>query len=1054
MDHTVFKHRRTTLERAEKFISPIYFTDVNLRGKVYPKKAPLTKILHYATSERIPYEKAVKEKYTPAKVGESFGPTWSTHWFRLEMEVPADWEGEEVRLIWNSHTEALVWVDGKPVQGLSGETKRHDYILTRKMKKKQNKYTVYIEMACNGILGVGCGGMIQPTDPNRTFTLSTAEIAVFDRQAYDLLLDIMILYEMAKEIPEKRERSYQALYTVNSIINMCDTADRSTYKKCREVAQAFLNQRNGESQHVIHAMGHAHIDSAWLWPYAETIRKCARSWSCTVKLMDEYDWFTFTCSQAQQFQWIKDHYPSLYSKIQHFVKAGRFIPVGGSWVEMDGLIPSGEAFIRQFLYGQRYFQKEFGVTCTEFWLPDTFGYAAQLPQMIKMCGMTRFLTQKLSWNIVNKFPHHTFFWAGIDGSSVLTHFPPGDNYGMQAEVKELLYTVDNFQDKGRSARTCYLFGYGDGGHGPTEEMLEKLQRMKDVDGLPRVEMSTPDEFFTLVEKESGQDKLCTWRGELYLELHNGTYTTHAQVKKSNRKCEFLLHDVELMGTIATILASTGGKGYKYPSVELERIWKLFLLNQFHDVLPGSSIEIVYDDAHRYYKDVDTSGHKLLREAISAIVRQELDKGEVVVVNTQAWERQGVVRVAEASVSPAKKKKSASSDTQQVDKEGNTLALVKAVSCGMSRVERVSDFTPVSALKKGKVIHISNGLLTATVDSQGRLTSLMAQDSQRNVLSDDDPGNQLLLYDDVPLYWDAWDVMDYHLETRKPITSVTQEAKLVDQGPLRATIEVTFSVGSSSFLKQRIILDADCPYVRFETEVSWHESHKFLKVEFPSSMRSTQATYEIQFGHLQRPTHYNTSWDSAKYEVCSHKWAVISEYGHGLAALNDCKYGFATEDNVMRLSLLRSPKAPDANADMGDHAFTYAIMPYTGSFQTAGVIQQAYNLNSPLQVYTAPASTLPPGGASYFTVDTPQVILETVKLSEDDDGAMVLRLYEAFGGGTTATLSTSLPIKTVNRCNGLEEVEDDGEDVELTKGDSSSITISFTAFQIISLIVKF
>ncbi|XP_046577418.1 LOW QUALITY PROTEIN: alpha-mannosidase 2C1-like [Haliotis rubra] len=1015
MDHPVFKHRRTTLERAEKFISPIYFTDVNLRGKVYPKKAPLTKILHYATADRIPYEKAVKEKYTPAKVGESFGPTWSTHWFLLEMEVPADWEGEE--LIWNSHTEALVWVDGKPVQGLSGETKRHDYILTRKMKKKQNKYTVYIEMACNGILGVKRGNWIP------------------------------LFYH---EIPEKRERSYQALYTVNNIINMCDTADRSTYKKCREVAQAFLNQRNGESQHVIHAMGHAHIDSAWL--------SGRKLFTFTLRLSGSapcVQLFTFSCSQAQQFQWIKDHYPSLYSKIQHFVKAGRFIPVGGSWVEMDGLIPSGEAFIRQFLYGQRYFQKEFGVTCSEFWLPDTFGYAAQLPQMIKMCGMTRFLTQKLSWNIVNKFPHHTFFWAGIDGTSVLTHFPPGDNYGMQAEVKELLYTVDNFQDKGRSARNMYLFGYGDGGHGPTEEMLEKLQRMKDVDGLPRVEMSTPDDFFTMVEKESGQDKLCTWRGELYLEMHNGTYTTHAQVKKSNRKCEFLLHDVELMGTIATVLASTGGKGYAYPSVELERIWKLFLLNQFHDVLPGSSIEIVYDDAHRYYKDVDTSGRKLLREAVSAVVRQELDRGEAVVVNTQAWERQGVVRVAEAAASPAKKKKAAGTDTQQVDKEGNTLALVKAVSCGVSRVERVSDYTPVSALKKGKVIHISNGLLAATVDSHGRLTSLMAQDSQRNVLSDDYPGNQLLLYDDVPLYWDAWDVMDYHLETRKPITRVTQEAKLVDQGPLRATIEVSFSVGASSSLKQKIILDAGCPYVRFETEVSWHECHKFLKVEFPSSMTSTQATYEIQFGHLQRPTHhYNTSWDSAKYEVCSHKWAVINEYGHGLAVLNDCKYGFATEDNVMRLSLLRSTKAPDANADMGDHAFTYALMPYTGTFQTAGVIQEAYNLNSPLQVYTAPVSSLPPGGASYFTVDTPQVILETVKLSEDDDGAMVLRLYEAFGGSTTATLSTSLPIKTVNRCNGLEEVEDEGEDVELVRGDTSSITISFTAFQIISLIVKF
>ncbi|KAF2985403.1 hypothetical protein EK904_005537 [Melospiza melodia maxima] len=448
---------------------------------------------------------------------------------------------------------------------------------------------------------------------------------------------------------EENQRSFQALYTANQMVNVCDVTDPSTFPAARDLAAAIFSQRNGESQHTIHAMGHCHIDSAWLWPYEETIRKCARSWVTVVHLMEHNPELTFACSQAQQFQWVRSCYPGLYARIQRLAAKGQFIPVGGTWVEMDGNLPSGESMVRQFLQGQRFFQEQFGRICTEFWLPDTFGYSAQLPQLMRGSGIRRFLTQKLSWNLVNSFPHHTFFWEGIDGSQVLTHFPPGDSYGMQGRV--------------------------------------------------------------------------------------------AEIKKGNRECERVLHDVEVLSSLAVAQDSA----FQYPASQLQQLWR----------------ESVPDGCY---------------------------------------------------------------------------------------------------------------------------------------------ANQFALFDDVPLYWDAWDVMDYHLQTRKPVTTLLQPLEITLAGGLRGSVSFSLQVGKSSTLTQEIILDAMCPYLRFLTQVEWKEAHKFLKVEFPVQVRSTNATYEIQFGHLQRPTHWNTSWDWARFEVWAHKWLDLSEHGFGVALLNDCKYGASAHRNVLSLSL--------------------------------------------------------------------------------------------------------------------------------------------------------
>lgn len=1045
----VLKHRRTTLERAEKFISDQYFTDCNLRGRLFPERCPVSSLAVFHADGRIRYEDAVKATYTDTSPGQTFGPTWSTHWFRVEVDVPGSWAGHEVVLVWDSEAEALVWQDGEPLQGLTAENKRTHFTLTEKASRHGSHHVVHIEMACNGLFGAGQGSQIAPPDHNRQFALSKVEVAVIDRKVHQLLMDFDVIIGMAKHLPPDSNRGYQALYTANQMVNTCNHDDRASYDKAHQMAQAFFSVRNGGSQHTVCAVGHCHIDSAWLWPYAETIRKCARSWSSTLRLMDRYKTLTFACSQAQQFAWVKEHYPPLYSKIQQYVKEGRFIPVGGAWVEMDGNLPSGESFCRQFLYGQRFFQREFGSVCKEFWLPDTFGYSGQIPQILRQSGITLFLTQKLSWNLVNKFPHHTFHWAGIDGSRVLTHFPPGDSYEMKGLPEELLYSVKNFADKGRSNRSLYLFGFGDGGQGPTEDMVERLQRMRDVDGLPKVAMTTPADFFSQVQ-ETEADALCVWNGELFFELHNGTYTSQAKTKQSNRRCEFLLHDVEALSCVAMVTKP----GFVYPGDSLEEVWKLLLLNQFHDVLPGSSIGLVYEDATRHYEEIMTKGGKMMKEALAHVFNSQ-DRGNVagiveaaVVVNTLSWDRTEVVKLP-THLEPQTKRRKTEPATQ-TDKDGHTLALVSAPSYGFSEAAPPTTVPrPVTITRKdGGLIRLENEHLQVEIDGQGRVTSLSPHGTNRNVIVPGQFGNQFVVFDDVPLYWDAWDVMDYHLETRWAVETVNEKAVVVEEGPLRASVHVSLNISAKSTIHQYIGLNTGDKYLTCRTEVDWHEDHKFLKVEFPVNANVTEATYDIQMGHLKRPSTFNTSWDWARFEVCGHKWADVSEYNFGLAVLSNSNYGWSCINNTLRLSLLRSPKAPDEKADMGLHRFTYALMPHTGSFQAAGVIQAAYALNCPLVVHPVTRDKSSPVTFSLVSVDEDAVVVETVKRSEDRKDGIVLRLYEAYGGAVTARVKVNVPLKQASRCNVLEELM---EDAPVTvNGDE--ISLDFRAFEIISLLL--
>ncbi|CAG8553501.1 2475_t:CDS:10 [Acaulospora morrowiae] len=1056
--------RQITVERCEKLLSEHFFTDLNLRSSLYQKCTNSEKYVQLSVYKvpdlkRISFEEAVKGTYKPAKRGDSFGPSWSTHWFHIHVTVPDDWKHDEVQFIWDANNEGMIWsTEGVPIQGLTGgggDTRRVEYILTRQSKGGE-KFEFYLEMACNELFGNGSNGLINPPDPDKYYTLKQVELAVPNHRAWRLFHDFEIILEMAKSIPDNTMRSAQALHTANHIVNVFRSDDENSIDEALEISREFLSHKNGGGTHLrVTAIGNCHIDTAWLWPFDETKRKVARSWSTQVGLMEIYPEYKFACSQAQQFEWLQTYYPALFKKIKEKSADGQFLPIGGTWVEMDCNIPSGESFCRQFLFGQRFFEQNFGHRCKVFWLPDTFGYSAQLPQIIRGAGLKYFFTQKLSWNNINSFPNTTFYWIGLDGSKVLTHMCPAETYVAQCRPGELIRSVENHKDKEFSDEALLLFGNGDGGGGPLASMLERLHRLKDIDGLPKVEIGSVDDFYERVERNSSE--LVSWKGELYFELHRGTYTSQGKIKRYNRKSELLLRDVELLSTFAS---QSDQKNCDYPKDTLDGLWKYVLLNQFHDVLPGSSIESVYVDAYKceltskfddftpqFYEEVERKGIELRERALGTLFKSSASSPDteegLLVFNTLGWDRTEVVEVPVSS--------GLGSFTQYaVDKKSGYVLVKDTVSLGIQSVDvgtsDIGDISPATVTSVGHDFYLlENQFVKATFDKHGRLTSLIDKIKDREIVPPGQFGNAFKIYEDIPLFWDAWDVEIYHLQKGRD-AGLGGTVKIYDNGPLRASLILETKLSKKSSLRQIISLSVFSQRLDFETVVNWDENRQFLKVEFPFDINCDYATYETQFGFIQRPTHYNTSWDSAKFEVCGHKFADLSEYGYGVALLNDCKYGYATHGNVMRLSLLRSPKAPDEHCDIGTHEFKYAIYPHSGSFLESNVVREAYQFNVPLLVRSTPKEfTQSYKPRSYFSVENaPNVILDTVKRAEDSD-EIILRLYEAYGGHATARLRSSLSVESIFETNIMED-EQNPIEYDILGG----AKIKFKPFQLITL----
>ncbi|KAJ2089528.1 Glycoside hydrolase, 38 vacuolar alpha mannosidase [Coemansia sp. RSA 986] len=1070
------KHQSITRSRINNFTSDNQWKDVNLQAILFDLKVsgePYVKLEVWSApgQERPSFSHAAKQDYRPAKVGQVFGPSWTTHWFRVTVRIPDSFEGKPVQFLFDTNSEAMVWsADGEPIMGLTGGGggERHvDYLLTPSASTNEPLRLFYMEMACNGLFGNGDYHQ-HPQDRAIYYKLSSAELAAPNPEAWALFHDMDVVSEMANRLPQDTPRYWQALKAANKIVNIFEHADVSTVAPARAVAKRFFEAQGGDSTHQVYAIGNCHIDTAWLWPFDETKRKAARSWATQLSLMDDYPEYRFAASQAQQFEWLGENYPSLFKRIQAKARTGQFIPIGGTWVEMDCNIPSGESLVRQFLLGQQYFKRHFGETCDVFWLPDTFGYSSQLPQIVRLAGAKYFFTQKLSWNNINTFPNTTFRWIGLDGSHILTHMAPSNTYGAQCRPGELIDSVKRHKDIAYSNESLYLFGNGDGGGGPLRSMLERLRRMQNVDGLPQVKQAHPREFYKHVEKTA--EELVAWKGELYFELHRGTYTSQSNNKLWNRKSEFLLRDTELLCTIAQTQASRNEHDYehkyKYPAKELTRLWKLVCLNQFHDVVPGSAINMVYRDSDKMYRDIFDSVEKLRHRAVSCIYGESAIPNDpglatyLTVFNTTGWMRSSIVTVPDHLAMPFRQQ-CENGAVQIRERDGAVLTLAADVPGFAAHTidpentaSRITDeelSLRVFQDDSGDYV-MANRFVRVVIDQAGQIASYYDIAESRELVPNRERANVFELYDDVPIFWDAWDIEIYSLEKFKRLDAV--QVSISDTGPLVASLTVKVPISDQSVLSQTISLSAISPRLDFDCDVDWHENRKCLKVSFTWDIHNDMATYETQYGVVQRPTHRNTTWDMAKFEVCAHKFADLSEFGYGVALLNDCKYGHSTLENTMSLTLLRSPKSPDEHCDMGKHSFRYALYPHKGCFNESNVVQEAYHFNVPLlKIPSAVPDICITNGSPYFSLSGARnVVLDAVKMAEVNGSRFVVRLYEAYGGHANAFLTSKLPFIHVQKVNILEEpMGADCSAGELTRLHfSDTVKVRFKPFEIVSL----
>jgi alpha-mannosidase len=912
----------------------------------------------------VPAAEAIRQLFTPQEPGAPWGKPWSTKWLRLQGEVPEGWgsaEGTAVEIIvdlgFNSDVpgfqcEGTAWrADASIIKAISPR----NYHVPLKLLGGGLSVDFYVEAAANPDVAQGWSFAPTPLGDKATsgdeprYRLGRIAVAELNETVWELNQDVWTLSGLMHELPMDLPRRHEILRALERMLDVMDPDDvAGTAAAGREALAEVLSRPAYASAHELVATGHAHIDSAWLWPVRETIRKCARTFSNVVALMDEDPDFVFSCSSAQQMAWIKEFFPELFVRIREKVRAGQFVPVGGMWVESDTNMPGGEAMARQFVEGKSFFLKEFDVECQEAWLPDSFGYSGALPQIVKSAGLRWFLTQKISWNKVNRMPHHTFTWEGIDGTRLFTHFPPVDTYNAELHARELAHAERNYREHGRGTMSLVPFGYGDGGGGPTREMVAAARRTADLEGSPKVRMGTAKDFFTAAEAE--YRNLPVWVGEMYLEMHRGTYTSQAKTKRGNRRSEHLLREAELWCSTAAVRL---GEAYAYPETELKRLWRLVLLQQFHDILPGSSIAWVHQDAERNYEAIARDLEAIIGQAAQALVGQG-DKQFL--LNAAPHKRSGVPALAAA--------------------------------------EAVKPDAGVDAGEKDGSYVLDNGIIRVVVDSNGLLTSLMDHSTGREAVAPGQPGNLLELFRDTPNEWDAWDIEEFY---RRNVTKVTQAESIgLERTEAGAVVKVKRTVGAST-ITQRITLDAGAESLGISTTVDWQEREKMLKIAFPLDVRADRSASETQFGHVFRATHTNTSWDAAKFEICAHRWIHVAEPGYGVAVSNSSSYGHdvtrAVRDDggtttTVRVSLLRSARFPDPEADRGEHTLELSIRP---GAEIGDAVEEGYRTNLKPRYVTGGKPVEP-----LLSVSNLALVVEAVKLAEDGSGDVIVRLYESLG----------------------------------------------------------
>lgn len=964
-------------------------------------------------------------QWEPFPLGSSWGSPWSTVWFRIEGTVPVEAREQDsieavIELGWLDHSvgfqsEGLVYrADGSAIKALNP---KNSWVPLRRADGQpefdaDGTFTLYLEAAANPLL-LGVPPFIATPDGDKAtagkesiYTIPRAEICLRDKEIAAYAIDLEVLSQLAEHTHDGDPRRWTLLAAIEDSLNAYDSQRATeTVGAAREILSHELSKPAHASAHQLTAVGHAHIDSAWLWPLRETKRKVARTVSNVLALMDRDEDFKYAMSTAQQFAWLEQSHPEIFARVKERVAQGRFIPVGGMWVESDTNMPGSEAFTRQLVHGKRYFMDTFGIETREVWLPDSFGYSAALPQLTRLAGNRWFLTQKISWNETNKFPHHTFWWEGIDGSKVFTHFPPADTYGAELTGKELHHAVENFRDKGRSSHSLIPFGYGDGGGGPTREMLERAHRTADLEGSPKVTIRSPQEFFADAEAEYTQ--AATWVGELYLELHRGTYTSQLATKQGNRRSEALLLEAEGLSAAATILT-----GASYPAEELDRIWKSVLLLQFHDILPGSSIAWVHREARETYAQVAQELRSLIDAARKALQDNGFD-GDAALEHGAALDH-GVA-----------------SDT--------TVASVAAESEAGTGTYR-----------------IDNGLLSAVIDASGHVTSLRDLVAERELLVPGHSANVLQLHRDEPVMWDAWDVEARTLNRPVDVTQCDSIVPFTEQGRAGVEIRRTFSASNSV---QRIWLEDGRAQLDCDLDIDWQEDEKLLKVSIPLALTTEHAQFETQYGFVTRTVHENTSWDAARFEVCQHRYLRIPEPGYAVAVVNDSSYGcdvvrsprssdqprLTGAMTTARLSLLRAPHYPDPETDLGRHTMRWSILPSPTTMEAVVAsrrINQTAALDNDISLVKIVPGERPTTGC-----------VEAIKLADDGSGDVIVRVAEVAGAPTGLAVAPAFGFSDVVVTDLLERVVEGDAAQNVApevRRDQDVISLDLAPFQVVTL----
>lgn len=1003
-------HDRTALieMRIERFIRE------RLAPAVYRARQPLEISAWEAPGEPVTFAEARDADYRPFAIGTPWGRAWGTTWFAVSGEIPGAWRdasgalpaGTVAELVVDLgftsgqsgfQCEALVWNRaGAPIKGVSPFNNA-----TPAAIDADGRVDVLVEAASNP--DVGSLFTFEPTHLGDLatagdaplYTLRDMSIGLRDLAVWELLQDFRLLHGLIAELDATSARRATLLEAMDAAIDAVDPEDvAGTAQAGRDVLAPLMAAPAASSAHVLHAVGHAHIDSAWLWPVRETARKVSRTFSNVLSLMDEDPGFVFASSSAQQFAWMKEHYPALWERLKARVAEGRFVPVGGMWVESDTNMVGGEAMARQFVEGKTFFLEEFGIDTEEVWLPDSFGYSGALPQIMKAAGARWFLTQKISWNETNRIPHHTFRWEGIDGSRIFTHFPPVDKYNSEVTAADLAHAERNFADKGRARTSLLPYGFGDGGGGPTREMTATIARTHSLEGAPVVKHSTPREFFETAEAEYADPAV--WAGELYLEFHRGTYTSQLRTKQGNRRSEHLLREAELWAATATVRA-----GAAYPAETFQRLWRLVLLQQFHDILPGTSIAWVHRDAERNYAAIAAELEQVIADSLRALVGHG---DRTVLANAAPHRRNGA---------PA-------------------LAIAPATHGG--------DVVPRA---EGEGYVLDNGVVRAVIDGRGLITSLVDLASGREVVPAGQVAGQFEIFRDTPTQWDAWDIDETYRRHATALDSA--DAVRVDGD----AIVVERTVGDST-LAQRIALAEGSRTLRLSLDIDWHEQQKLLKLRVPVDVHTDRAASEIQFGHITRPTHTNTSWDSARFETAAHRWVRVAEPGFGVAVTNDSTYGHDITRHeretggtfsLVRLSIIRSATFPDPGQDQGSHHLEVGIV--VGA-DVVDAVAEGYRTNLPVRVVpdAAEASVAP-----LVSIDQPGVVVEAIKLAQDGSGDVVVRLYEALGQRAHARLDAGFEVTGVTETDLLER-EVDAAAVSSVSG--GAVELDLRPFQLVTL----